>query len=388
MATPLSVHNLINGGWRTVLSVVGISIAITLIFMQLGFLGAVTDTAVVFYDKMKFDLIVCSPDYYNFVDSARLSKEQLTKIESVPGVVNVQPLHVTLAKWNYAPTEVQRGMLLMGVSADGDTFLDAELCSKTYLIKQPNGILVDRTSRPQFLGEGNKTPFDDEHNGVTVELNGIACKLAGNFAIGTGLAADGAAVINEQLFRQVIPGYSSDHVGLGLIQLQPGTDIEQTKNRILDLFSTHETQLGVQRPVEVMTRSEINARETSYWLTGTPVGFIFFLGAVVAFFVGAIIVYIVLSSDITKQIGEYATLKAMGYKNSFLSKTVLEQAFFLAISSYLLALFASLILYGIVGAAAKLPLAMSVFRLVFVLVSSLLMSFFLGHDCDAEVTPG
>ena len=54
MATPLSILNLMDGGWRTLLSVTGISIAIVLIFMQLGFLGAVTDTAVVYYDKMKF----------------------------------------------------------------------------------------------------------------------------------------------------------------------------------------------------------------------------------------------------------------------------------------------------------------------------------------------
>jgi len=39
MATPLAIHNLIHGGWRTVLSMVGISIAIVLIFMPSGLLG-------------------------------------------------------------------------------------------------------------------------------------------------------------------------------------------------------------------------------------------------------------------------------------------------------------------------------------------------------------
>ena len=85
MATPLSIHNLLEGGWRTILSIAGISIAVILIFMQLGFLGAVLDTAVVFYDNLKFDLVVRSPDYYHFCDANKFSKEFLNKIENVEG---------------------------------------------------------------------------------------------------------------------------------------------------------------------------------------------------------------------------------------------------------------------------------------------------------------
>ena len=94
-----------------------------------------------------------------------------------------------------------------------------------------------------------------------------------------------------------------------------------------------------------------------------------------AFLVGAIIVYIVLSSDIAKQMGEYATLKAMGYRNSFLFNTVMEQAFILAIISYVCALGISLVLYHVVGDLANLPIMMTGFRLLLVLGSSLLMSF-------------
>lgn len=375
MATPLSIYNLINGGWRTVLSIVGISIAIVLIFMQLGFLGAVTDTAVAFYDKMKFDLIVSSPDYYNFVDAGRFSREHIATIESVPGVKKVQPMHISLGKWNYAEKEVQRGILLIGVETGGTTFLDSELNKKTALILPSRTILVDRSSRPKFLGDDNRTPFGDQHIGLSVELNGVACEAVGHFEIGTGLAADGAAIVNEREYAEIVPGYTLDEVGIGLIQLEPDADPEQVKRRILQRFPNLNSPAESPQPIEILTRDEVESRETEYWLTGTPVGFIFFTGAVVAFVVGAIIVYIVLSSDITKQIGEYATLKAMGYKNSYLSKTVLEQAFVLAVTSYALATVVSLVLYEVVGQAANLPIAMNGFRLLFVFSSSLLMSF-------------
>ncbi len=373
MTTPLSIYNLIHGGWRTVLSVVGISIAIILIFMQLGFLGAVTDTAVVFYDEMDFDLIACSPDYYNFVDSGRFDTQHLQTLKSHSAIADVMPLHVSLGKWNYAEKEVQRGMLIIGIDANNSPFTNQTVVDNLSLLQRDGTILVDRTSRPRFLGVNNKESFAETQIGLEIELNGVACQLAGLFDIGTGLAADGATIVSEDLFRKIIPGYSRNQVAMGLIQLQPGTDLERAKQSILQSFP--KAADFDQFSIDILTRQELEIRENAYWQWGTPIGFIFLMGAIVAFIVGAIIVYIVLSSDIAKQIGEYATLKAMGYRNQFLSKTVMEQAFVLAFVSYVCALAISSVLYQVVGDLAKLPITMTTLRMVLVFGSSLLMSF-------------
>ena len=374
MATPLSIHNLLHGGWRTVLSIVGISIAIILIFMQLGFLGAVTDTAVVFYDEMDFDLVACSPDYYTFVDSGRFSRRHLNVIRSHPAVQNVRPMHVSLGKWNYEAKEVQRGMLIIGVDPNVSTFRNQGVDDLRESLKQEGAMIVDRTSRPRFLGAENRKPFDNSQIGLQVELNGVACRLVGLFDIGTGLAADGATIVSESLFKNLVPGYRSDQVGLGLIKLKQNEDPEKARQSLLKLFPRAGKSFD-QHSIDLLTRNELESREIAYWQWGTPIGFIFLAGSIVAFLVGAIIVYIVLSSDIAKQMGEYATLKAMGYRNSFLFNTVLEQAFILAVISYTCALAISLILYQVVGNLANLPITMTSFRLLLVLGSSLSMSF-------------
>ncbi len=374
MATPLAIHNLISGGWRTILSIVGISIAIVLIFMQLGFLGAVTDTAVVFYDKMKFDLVACCPDYYNFVDCGQFDSQHLALLKSVKGIKTVQPIHVSLGKWNYEAREVQRGMLIIGIDPIGVTFTEAELNSTIPLIEDRRSILVDKSSRPRFLGENNKQPFGDEQLGLEIELNGVPGKIGGLFKIGTGLASDGATIVHQEHFYEIVPGYSSQLVSLGLIQLEPGFDPEVVQKEILERFKrTGASETAT--PIDIVTRQGLEQREISYWRKETPIGFIFMAGALVAFCVGAIIVYIVLSADITKQIGEYATLKAMGYRNLYLNKTVLEQAFILATASYVCALIMSLALYQIVGNVANLPITMNWERMGFVFGSSILMSF-------------
>ena len=56
----------------------------------------------------------------------------------------------------------------------------------------------------------------------------------------------------------------------------------------------------------------------------------FSFGVVVGLAVGAIIVYQILFADVSDHLPEYATLKAMGYSNRFVSGVVIQQAVILA----------------------------------------------------------
>ncbi len=375
MATSLSILNLRDGGWRTVLSISGISIAVTLIFMQLGFLGAVLDTAVLFYNNLKFDLVVCSPNYYHFCDAGKFSDSWLRDIENDASVASTQPYHISLGKWNHAEQSVQRGILIMGVNPTGETFVK-ENRSVTLpdfdRLNSPNAIVVDQKSRPQFLGANNRVRFNESNIGLEVELNQKACKVAGLFELGTGLAANGAAFIHERDFRELFPNYDQNDVTIGLVQL--ATSVAQNPRKARDsIYRSLGVASGEQPPVEILTRREVVNREIKHWVTNTPIGFIFIAGVVVALIVGAIVVYIVLSSDITKQLGEYATLKAMGYRNSYLSRVVLEQAVILGVISYAVAFCLSLFLYEVVGKAANLPITMTISRQILVFVATIAM---------------
>lgn len=376
MATSLSVQNLRAGGWRTVLSISGISIAVTLIFMQLGFLGAVLDTAVLFYDNLKFDLVARSPDYYHFCDANKFSRDHLQRIGNSPGVDAVQRYHISLGKWNYAPESVQRGILIMGVNPVGQTFAkptEGTMLPDLQQLTKLQSILIDRKSRPQFLGASNRKRFGDSHVGIKVELNQKRCEVAGLFEIGTGLAANGAAVIHEDAFVKLFPNYSPQDTTLGLIQLSPAavTSPAAARDQIYQTLGYDNSKSAA--PIEILTRQQVVNREVAHWVFNTPIGFIFIAGVVIAMVVGAIVVYIVLSSDINKQIGEYATLKAMGYQNSYLSRVVLEQALILGLISYLVAFGISCVLYQVVGQAANLPITMTVFRQALVFCATIAM---------------
>jgi putative ABC transport system permease protein len=83
--------------------------------------------------------------------------------------------------------------------------------------------------------------------------------------------------------------------------------------------------------------------------------------------VGGIIVYQILFADVNDHLPEYATLKAMGYSNSFLAGVVIQQAVILAALGFLPGVAMSIVLYRVSGEATRLPLEMTLERALFVL---------------------
>ena len=103
-----------------------------------------------------------------------------------------------------------------------------------------------------------------------------------------------------------------------------------------------------------------------------PIGIIFGFGALMGVFVGSVIVFQVLSTEVTDHIKEYATLKAVGYRNLFFSGVILEQAAILGLAGFVPGALLANMLYGMIAGATGLPMVMDRERLIFVLIGTLL----------------
>ena len=91
------------------------------------------------------------------------------------------------------------------------------------------------------------------------------------------------------------------------------------------------------------------------------------------FVVGVVIVYQVLSTDVNAHLAEYATFKAMGYRNSYLLGVVFEEAIILAALGFVPSVAIALGLYRLTAAATALPLSLPVARALWVLVLTIVM---------------
>jgi putative ABC transport system permease protein len=160
-------------------------------------------------------------------------------------------------------------------------------------------------------------------------------------------------------------------VDMGVLRVKPGTDIAAT---IAGIKKT----LPEPSDVRVFNREEFIEFERSYWQTGTSIGFIFTLGAVMGFIVGIVIVYQILYTDVADHLSEYATLKAMGYTDWYLLTIVFQEALILSIVGFFPGMLAATGLYAMTRSATNLPLMMTVARASTVLLMTITMCVISG----------
>jgi putative ABC transport system permease protein len=386
MPTSLTFHNLMYNKWRTALSTSGVTVAIVLIFMQLGFLNAVATTATLIYDHLVFDVMLRSPDYFHFCDPREFPSSYLPRVASLPGVESARRLHVTLANWRIPENQSTRqgnrvgelrGVLAMGIDPAARVFDLPDIARQAATLRSPYNLLVDRRTNGEDYGAVNGEVFGQNDIGAEVEISDAAFRIAGCFELGAGLAANGSVVVGSTGYSRLFPGDTEKNVNYGLIILEPGVDVDRFCGRLRERLS-RDTPAGsdsqaAAAPVSVLTREQVRRYEQRRWLIGTPIGAIFLIGVAVALMVGVVVVYMVLSNDVARHIREYATLKAMGYRDRYLNGVVMQQAVAIAILGYVVSLICAEVLYRLVGHVAHLPMEMNWWIRVLVLVLSVVM---------------
>jgi putative ABC transport system permease protein len=80
-----------------------------------------------------------------------------------------------------------------------------------------------------------------------------------------------------------------------------------------------------------------------------------------------VVVYQVLSNDVRRHLPEYATLKAMGYTNRYLSRVVVAQALLYALGALGPAVVLAYVAYRVTAALAGIPMRMTVSNLALAL---------------------
>ena len=352
--------NLLHERTRLVVAIAGVAFAVLLIFMNLGFLGALVSTTTNFYDEFNADIFLSSPETLEISATTVFPRERLYQSEGVPGVARAMPLYSGYLIWrNPEPPNTSRAMFVYGYNVDDPVFLLPELNTQAakQTLRRPNVVFYDSLSRPEFGPSSVGTVTEVDRRRVTI---------GGNYSLGGGFAADGTLIMSDQNFARYLSPRPLNLVDTGLIQIENGASPQRVARTLKERLPAD---------VEVFTKEEIILRDQTYWISSTSIGFIFGLGVVVSFIVGIVIVYQILYTDIRDHLGEYATMKAMGYRNRYLFSVVLQEALILASMGYVPGLIISLGLYELTrnATAGGLPVEMDLGRVIFVMILTVLM---------------
>ena len=331
-------------------AIAGVMFAAVLVFMQLGFRSALFDSATRLLAAMDAEIFLMNP-----LSTASFRPEPLPRVRAhqalaLPEVAQAVPVYMTQATWRNPQDGSRRMIQMIGFDVEAGAMNFQGLDAIVPALRRIDAVGFDTRSRPEF---GDVTQLFAEQGPFPVQVGNRMVEMVGLVTIGPSFGADGNLVMSEVNFRRMVPVRQASNTDLVAIRLRPGADIAAAQQRLREILPPD---------VVVMTHAELVAHERHYWETATPIGFIFAFGSVMGLIVGMVIVYQILFSDIANHLREYATLKAIGYSNGYLSRVVMAAALILAVVGFLPGAALCVWLYDVVAGATFLPLTMTVER--------------------------
>ncbi len=361
----LAWRQLVHDRTKLMAAIAGVLFACVLVFMQLGFKDSLYASAVSAPTKLSGDLFLMHKQSEAMWRPVSFKRSELIRTLGHPAVAEVSSLYLGLAPFKNIETQVKRTLMVYGFDPDAELFDVDTIKDKRRALQLKDTVMFDEFSRPEFgpirqLLEAGRTE---------TEINDYKVQVIGLFRLGVSFAADGNVVTSDLNFMRIFPSRNLGDIDMGVIKLHPGASVQQVK---IDL----EKRLNAF--VNIFTFAELQEYEKRYWANTAPIGFIFGFGTVMGLVVGLVIVYQILFTDIVNHRYEFATLKAMGYKQSYFVRLVFATAFFLAILGFIPGLILSISLYHMAESQMFMPMPMTFGKAANIFFFILSMCFIAG----------
>ncbi|HIK15075.1 MAG TPA: ABC transporter permease [Leptolyngbyaceae cyanobacterium M33_DOE_097] len=316
-AIPLAWLQLKRERIRLLIALAGIGFAVILMFIQLGFRDALFESATRLHQSFRGDIFLVSPQSTALIAMRSFSQRRLYQTLGYPEVESISPIYLDFGSWKNPANRRTRQILVIGFDPDDPVFDLPAVEPNLAQIQLPDVVLFDDASREEF---GPIPKLFESGLPVTTEVSSRKVTVGGLFTMGASFGADGNLLTSDLNFLRIFDRREKGLIDVGIVQLKPGADSASV------LAAMRRDLQDPNQDVRILSREEFIAAERDYWKSSTAIGFIFGLGTAIGFVVGTVIVYQILYTDVTDHLAEYATLKAMGYKSSYLLTEILQHS--------------------------------------------------------------
>lgn len=338
---------------RLLLSTGGIAFAVVIMFLQMGFFNGINDSQANIARMIDADLVVMHAKRTNLNKWTRFDRVRIAQVSAIPGVTRVIPIFKGGAGIKNPATNQVRRTIVYAFDPSAHPFVIPGLDDAAYRSMRIMGnILYDNRSRDIYGAFEVGDSLDIDERGY---------RLAAFVSMGPNLVNDGTVYMSE--------GSWADHGGdmrpiMAFLRIAPDADRAETVAAI-----------GAALPEDLIALSpaDLAQREIWYTIVNAPIGAIFAVGMIVSLIIGIVICYQILFNEVTDNIPQYATLKAMGFGGRYLVGIILEEAVLLALIGFLPGMVMSLFLYELLGEMTRLVMFVTPERIVLILGLTLVM---------------
>jgi len=339
----------------------GVVVAVMLMLVQLGIRQGALDNSVAFTRRVTGQLVVVSPRTKTIFQAASFPRRLLYRLPSHPQVSRVQEIYLSQARWRNPWTYREHPISVYGIEPDRPLLNLPGYSERAAELRLRDHVIFDRMSRTSF---GPVVETVERDGSMETEVNHRRMTVVGLIEVGISITTDGNLYMTPENFLRLFPGRTLGAVDLGVVELKPGADPQAMRAELQQL-------LGAE--AVVITQPELVLAEQTFMRENAPIDFIFGMGAAVGFFIGFVVVYQILYTEVTNHLPQFATMKAVGFTDGFLLRVVLSQALILSILGYVPGFFLALWLYGVATKAIQMPFSMTLGRAVMVGSFTLLM---------------
>ena len=317
----LAWKNLIKEQTRLILTLVGITFAVVLIFFDTGvYLGFLRSSSILI-DRSKADIWITMRNHVNFESARPFPERKLWKVKQVKGVEWVEPV----AKGGglmKLPNGAAEWIMIFGFRPEVDLGWPWQMREGMREdLKLDNTIIVDESSVSKLgkLKVGDKVEIFDTRVKVVGISQGV--KTSTTFPV---------VFSNYQTAKKLSSIYRAmegDQVTFLLAKVAADMPVGEVIERLRKIEG-----------IDVYSREGLSWQTKKYWIVWTGVGIGFSLMALLGFLVGVVIVGQTIYASTMEHLREYGTLKALGATNRDLLAVIIYQAFANTLMGYLLAL--------------------------------------------------
>ncbi len=360
LGIPLAWLQLVYERKRFAVAVAGITFAVAMMLFQTGLRSALYRQVVGPILLLDGDVVLTSPNYEYFGVGSGFPEVRLHQARAVDEVEDAFPVRLGCAPLRNVETGRKRDIFVIAFDPSKKAFSSPEIEANRELLKRGGALLFDSLSRPQY---GDVAGLFAKNGAVRTEIGGKKAEIAGLVRIGPTFAADGNVLASLSTYSS-LGRFPEGVVDVGVLRLKKNSDARKAAEKLRAMYPGD---------VEVSTKSEFVEKEKRYWAERTPIGFVIGASMAVAVFVGAVVVYQILYTDVSDHIPEYATLKAMGFSDSFFVWTVAQESLILSVLGFVPGAVLAEVLYALTRRIADMPAYMSLQGLLTVFTLSLCM---------------
>ena len=354
--TPIAWLQLKHQRNQTISGIIGIICITSILFLQVGLRNSFLEGVLQIPFNLNADILLVNSVSSSILQPVSFSSRHLYQSLADEHVAAVMPFYITGTKWKDAQHRLHRIRVnVIGIPTNNLALNLKGVAEHLNQIQPNESALFDRISRHEFK------PIIEEfiaRNHAIVEIQTASAKeferlnVTGLFELGVNNAYDATFIVNETTFIKLF-ARDKDKIDVGLIQLKSGHNSPEIIRQVVENLKNN-----LPQNIHVFSKSDLIKNERIFHESNSPIGFVFTFMMMVTILISIFILYQILYVKIANNLGNYATLKAIGFSHISLVMIVIQESLILGIAGYIPGVIVSTLAFAYLADATKLLIQM------------------------------